>query len=236
MELNSKRRVLGAFCILGLILTASILFYSCNDLGVDADFFCCSVTGEIVINTIVPESTDEIRIAVTKQYPPLDFNGIIVGSPLPVKVDSNVTSQRVPFEVLVPEGEYEAVFVIWKEKDESVNPADRIGLYGDLQLEEPIPITVSAEDTTVESLEIEIDFSKVLRSSKIEGQVSFVNDGIPATADQWPPNTGFVAIFAFPIVPQVIPDDFLKFSAFELLPKNVEQLDYRLRISAGVFK
>ncbi|MFQ5864258.1 MAG: hypothetical protein ACE5IW_03415 [bacterium] len=236
MEFKAKRRFFGAFCILGVMLTLSIIIYSCSDLGVDADFFCCGVTGEIIIDTIVPMNTDEIRIAVTKQFPPLDFEGIVISSPLDVKVDSNVTSQRVPFEVLVPEGEYEAVFVIWKEKDKSVNPADRIGLYGNLQLEDPIPITVSAEDSTVENIEIDIDFTKVLRTSIIEGRITFVNNGIPATAEQWPPNTGFVAIFAFPIVPEVFPEDFLTFSAFEILPQNVEQLDYRLRISAGVFK
>ncbi|MFQ5709472.1 MAG: hypothetical protein ACE5HO_18600 [bacterium] len=229
MEFKAKRRILGAFCLLGAILIFGAIFYACtNDFGVEADFFKGSIKGEVVLNSLVPENTDEIRIAVTKSFPPSDILGLIFSGPLPVKKDSTLTAQTVAFDLQVPLGEYEAAFAIWKELDESFNPADIIGLYGNLQLSQPIPISVTQDTPTVENVDIDIDFGKVMRNSKIEGRITFVGD--------WPANTGAVAIFVFPIVPKVIPDDFLTFAAFEELPQNVETFDYRVRISSGLYK
>ncbi|MFQ5823467.1 MAG: hypothetical protein ACE5JB_05380 [bacterium] len=254
MERNSKRRLFGAFCVLGVILFSLIIFYACNDFGVEADFFCCNIRGEIIINTVVPKNTDEIRVAVTKNYPPTDILSLIwTPERLPVKIDTNVTTQSVPFDLLVPMGAYAAVFAIWKEKNESFSPTDIIGLYGDLLGNEPIPISIGEEDSIAEDIDIDIDFSKVIRNAKIEGRITYVNESVPVLPEEWPRNTGIVAIGAFNEIPggfiennfsledmnsenPFSAEDFDKLLVFEQFPIRVEQFDYRLRVSSADVK
>lgn len=255
MEILSKRRLFGAFCMFGLQVCLMAVFNACtDDFGIEADFFCCNIRGEIIINTVVPENTDEIRVAVSKQYPPTDILSLIwTLERLPVEIDTNVTTQRVPFDLSVPQGEYAAVFAIWKEKAKSFNPADIIGLYGDLPTGEAIPIATTEEDSIAEDIEIDIDFSKVLRNAKIEGKITYVNGGASVAPEAWPSNTGLVALGAFKEIPDSFiennfsledmnrenpfsVEDFNKLLVFEQLPIRVEQFDYRLRISPADVK
>lgn len=230
MEVRTKRRWFGAFCVLGAAAIAAA-FHACDDFGIDANFFKGTIRGEVVINERVPPNTDEIRVAVTKKYPPSDIISLIFSGPLPFNGDSLVTSQRIPYDLQVPLDEYEAVFAIWKELDQSFNPADIIGLYGDLLMAEPISVTVTDSTPTVDHIDITIDFTKVKRTAKIEGRINYVGT--------WPSNTAAVAIFAFFEVPQVLPDDFIRYlGAFEILPTDPTLLayDYRLRVPPGTYK
>ena len=253
MDFIGKRRAFGAFCILGGILFTLLLFSNCNDFGVEADFICCNIQGEIVINTVVPQNTDEIRVAVSQQYPPIDILSLIFTNALPVSKDTTITSQRVPFNLAVPKGEYAAVFVIWKEEDKSFNPADVIGLYGDLLTGEPIPVSITDADSVAENVDMEIDFTKVLRNAKIEGRIDYVKNGVPAPAEAWPSNTGVVAMGVFREIPAgftqnnfdiqamnssrpFVPDDFNLLLSFEVLPIRVQQYEYRLRVSPADVK
>ncbi len=227
---KAKRRRLGAFFVLAAMAIAAI-FYACDNFGIDANFFKGTIKGEIIVEERVPPNTDEIRVAVTKKYPPSDIISLIFSGPLPFDSDSLVTSQRIPYDLQVPLDEYEAVFAIWKEKDQSFNPADIIGLYGDLLMAQPIPVAVTDSTPTVDHIDITIDFTKVKRTAKIEGRINYVG--------AWPSNTAAVAIFAFFEVPQVLPDDFIRFlGAFEILPTDptLTQYDYRLRVPPGTYK
>lgn len=230
MEARMKRRWLGAFSILGVIAIA-VVFYACDNFGIDANFIKGTIRGEIVLTQAVPTNTDEIRVAVTKNYPPSDIISLIFSGPLPVNRDTTVTEQRVAYDLQVPLDDYEAVFAIWKEKDQSFNPADIIGLYGDLLMAQPIPVATTEEEQVVSNIDLAIDFTKVQRTAKIEGRINYVG--------AWPANTAAVAIFAFFEVPQILPDDFIRYlGAFEILPTDptLTQYDYRLRVPPGTYK
>lgn len=228
MDLFRKRRALGAFCLLGGFLILIGIFYACtDDFGVEADFFKGNIRGQIVLSEPVPPNTDEIRVAVSKTFPPADILGLIFTGPLPFTKDSTVTSQTIPYDLQLPLGDYQAVFTIWKELDKSFSPADIIGLYGDYLFNEPIPVTITGDVPVAENVDMDINFAKVVKNAKIEGKITYVGD--------WPENTGNVAIFVFPIVPQDL-SDFLSFVAFEVLPKNLEEFEYSVRISAGDYK
>jgi hypothetical protein len=153
----------------------------------------------------------------------------------------------------VPKGEYAAVFAIWKEEDKSFNPADIIGLYGDLFTGEPIPVSITDDHMVAENTDIEIDFAKVLRNAKIEGRIDYVKNGAPAPAEAWPSNTGVVAMGVFREIPAgfsqnnfdiqamnssrpFVPDDFNLLLTFEVLPVRVQQYEYRLRVSPADVK
>ncbi|HEX9652432.1 MAG TPA: hypothetical protein VGA99_01875 [bacterium] len=231
MDVQVKRRRFGAFSILGAIVAIVLIFHACDNFGIDANYIKGTIRGEIVLNQPVPSNTDEIRVAVTKNYPPSDIINLIFSGPLPFNADTLVASQNIPYDLQVPLDDYEAVFAIWKEKDQSFNPADIIGLYGDLQLAQPIPIATTAAEPVVSSVDIAIDFAKVQRTAKIEGRITYVG--------AWPANTAAVAIFAFFEVPQVLPDDFIRYlGAFEILPTDptLQQYDFRLRVPPGTYK
>lgn len=234
MEPNLKRPGWGAGAV-PLLLVIVVIWAACEDFGVEADFFRGTVRGELIIDQVVPEKTDEIRVAASKKFPPTDILSLIFTSALPVQTDPAVTSQRVPYDLALPLGEYAALFAIWKEKDKSFNPADIIGLHGDLQFFQPIGFRLTEEEPTLADLDFELDFSKVIRSAIIEGQITYEGT--------WPQNTAAVAVFVYSFVPDLDNPDqnerirqLIQFSAFELLPQNVEAWDYRVRISHGTYK
>lgn len=225
-----KRRWFGTFSILGVIAIA-VIFHACDNFGIDANFFKGTIRGEIVLTQPVPTNTDEIRVAVTKNYPPSDIVSLLFSGPLPVNRDTTVSEQRVAYDLQVPLDDYEAVFAIWKEKDQSFNPADIIGLYGDLLMAAPIPVATTSDEPVVSNIDLAIDFTKVQRTAKIEGRIDYFG--------AWPANTAAVAIFAFFEVPQILPDDFIRYlGAFEILPTDptLTQYDYRLRVPPGTYK
>lgn len=229
MDVRTKRRWFGAFSILGVIIAA--YFFACDDSGIEANFFKGTIRGEILISERVPANTDEVRVAVAKSYPPSDIVSLIFTGPLPVNKDSTITEQRIAYDLQLPLDEYEAVFAIWKELDQSFNPADIIGLYGDLLMAQPISVAVTADEDTLNNIDIAIDFAKVKRTARIEGRIDYIG--------AWPINTAAVAIFAFFEVPQVLPDDFIRYlGAFEILPTDptIQTYDYRLRVPPGTYK
>ncbi|RMF62713.1 MAG: hypothetical protein D6743_11830, partial [Calditrichaeota bacterium] len=157
------RRSFSVFCFFVLLGAVLAIFYACEDFGIEADFFKGTIKGEVRLHQPVPSNTDEIRVAVSKTFPPADILSLIFSGPLPVKKDSTLNEQTIPYDIQVPLDDYAAVFSIWKEKDKSFNPADIIGLYGDLQFRQPVTVSLSDEHPVADSVDMDIDFARVLR-------------------------------------------------------------------------
>lgn len=228
MVFKSKRRSFGAFCVIGIFIALSVIFYACiNDFGLEADFFKGTIKGNLIIDRVVPQNTDEIRVALAKDFPPTNFLELIVSGVIPVKMDTSITSQMAPYEFEVPLGKYEAIIAIWKEKNESWSITNMLGLYGNFQFFQPDSIVLTEEDPIADSIDIEIDFSRVIRTAKIEGHIEFIGE--------WPINTAAVAWVAYEFIPQN-KLDFLRIAGFEILPKNIKSWDYRIGVNPGTYK
>src|SRR3990172_9102775 len=185
MDFKKRRRILVAFCALAII-TLMLLLIACGDFGVEANFFKGTVRGEIRIDTVVPESTDEIRVALSPDFPPSDFKELQIGEVLPVNRDTTVASQRVPFEMNLPYGKYAATVVIWKEKDKSWSLTDIVGLHGNLERFELKTIELNSSHPVEDSVSIGVDLSRVNRTARVAGQITF--------AGEWPANTFITAL------------------------------------------
>ena len=177
-----------------------------------------------------PTNTDEVRVAVIKQFPPRDitelmFSDIIFGN-------QDKPPVTVPWQISLPPGSYEIVAVIWKAHNQSWNISDIIGMYGGVfigdQLIPPfpfIPIVLSGSSSVIDTINIDANLNRVNRNATIEGAVTFVG--------QWPANTGVIGIGAFNEIPQKgnVFDYLVKNIALDYsLPIRVEQAEYRLRV------
>jgi hypothetical protein len=220
MEFTTKRRAIGAFSILGFMLWLGAVFYACtDDFGVEADFFKGTLKGELRITTVVPKNTDEIRVALAKDFPPSNFLELLVSEKILVDASETVTSQIVSYDMQVPLGDYEAAFVIWKELGQSWRITDIVGAYGDLATFQFEKITLTDEDPVADSVDIDINLNRVNRNAKIEGHIEFIGE--------WPVNTAAVALVAFKTldISKALPE-------IAILPKNVDAYDYQIKLNA----
>lgn len=174
-----------------------------------------------------PERTDEVRVAVVKDFPPRTITELLFSEQI------SYTQDTVSWEIFVPPGEYAAVAVIWKEKYNSWNLSDVVGLYGasflnDLLIPNLQPVIVEDEKTILDSLDIVANLNRVNRDAKIEGTITFEGS--------WPENTGVIGIGAFSKIPA--PDNLVEYFLNNLAldysaPIFVDQIDYLLRVRSA---
>lgn len=220
-----RRRVGTAVLTLVLGASGALLYYACeDDSGIRPDFFEGTVRGTLKIRTVVPDTTDEIRVALAKEFPPSSLQGLITSGVIPVQKDPDITSQDVPYEMQAPLGTYEAALVIWKAKEASFQLTDIVGIYGDLDEFKLFPIVLTKEQPVAENVDIAVDLSRVDRRSSIQGTITFVGE--------WPENTAIVALVVLEKLTDLtrgIPP------AIAFIPEGVETFDYTLRVAAGTY-
>ena len=227
MEILSKRRLFGAFCMFGLQVCLMAVFNACtDDFGIEADFFKGKIEGRLFINQAVPENTDEIRVAVSEKFPPTDFRKLIISSVVPV--DTSVTSDTVEYDLDLPLGTYDYIFAVWKEKDRSFSLSSILGQFGDIL---GSPITLTEENPVLTGIDINITFERVLRGGFIGGKITFVGD--------IPPTTAGIAYIASEIVPTSPIDFFTHPPTLEIISGgelNISEFNYQYAIKPGTYK
>jgi len=173
---------LGALAL--FLVLPVILFYGCEDFGLEPDFFKGRIRGEVRIDTPIPKNTDEIRVALSPDFPPSDFRELIIGEVLPL--DTSLASQNIPFEIQVPYGRYDATVVTWKEKGRGLSLTDIVGLHGNIERFELASIELNNDNPVEDSVSIGVDLSLVNRTSRVQGTIDFIGE--------WPSNT-FITAF-----------------------------------------
>lgn len=223
MDARSKQRTIGALCSLAAALSVALVFHACEDFGVEADFFKGTVRGELTIDTVVPAQTDEIRVALSPDFPPSDFKELQISEVIPVNKDTSVKSQVVPFEMQLPLGKYDATVVIWKAKDKSWSLTDIVGLHGNLSRFELRSIELTSDHPLEENVSIPVDLSRVNRTSSVSGTIDFVGD--------WPANTFITALIMLRDISDLngIPPVLV------FVPIGAEQFSYNSGISPGTY-
>ncbi len=186
MDLQINRWRFRFICLFAAISFSTLYFYACEDVGVEANFFKGTVKGELRIDSVVPESTDEIRVALSPDFPPSDFKELQISEVLSVNKDTSLHSQIIPFEMQLPYGKYDATVVIWKEKARSWSLTDIVGLHGNLERFELKGIELNEAHPTEEGVSMAVDLSRVNRTSTVSGTIDFIGD--------WPANTFVTAL------------------------------------------
>jgi len=185
-----------------------------------------------------PDLTDEVRVALVKQFPPKEINELLF-SEIILRNEDRLPVEPRHWEIYVTPGSYEIAAVIWKANNQSWNISDIVGIYGGAfvgdQLIPPFPfkpIVIPESGAVIDTINIEANLNRVNRDATVEGRITF---GGP-----WPSNTGVVAIGAFTAVPAQgnIIDYLLKNVALDYSVSTfVDQADFRLRVrSSDVLK
>ncbi len=173
MKFKWCRRFFSAFFILTIILILTA-FYACDDAGLDENFFA-TVQGEIHIDSVVPDATDELILALMDGLTPRFTQTISRRELSPTD-----SSQDVPFILEAQTGDFDALFVIWKQRGQPISVIENlVGSYcedGAL-----IPISITEDQRLVDSVSIDIGLRKVNRTANVSGVVHF--------AGAWPDNT-----------------------------------------------
>ncbi len=211
---------------MGLWLCILLTYLHCNiDHGLEP--IQSKIGGKIFFQGDVPPRTDEVRVAVIKDFPPRAINELFFSDQITVAEDT------VAWETYMPSGRYAAVVVVWKEKKQSWNLSDIIGLYGgtfvgDMLIPTYLPVTIPDETSVIDTVDIQANLNRVNRDAAIEGTVTFTG--------QWPENTGIVGIGAFVDTPEPgnLIDYFLKNVALDYtVPPFVPEFTYRLRVASS---
>ena len=184
------------------------------------------IGGKIFFQGDAPSGTDEIRVAVIKDFPPRAINELFFSDQIPFAEDT------VAWEIYMSPGRYAAVVVVWKEKRQSWNLSDIIGLHGgtfigDMLIPTYLPVTIPDEMSVIDDIDIQANLNRVNRDAAIEGTVTFTGE--------WPENTGIVGIGAFVDIPEPgnLIDYFFKNVALDYtVPPFVPEYTYRLRVAS----
>jgi len=208
----------------GLWLCILLIYLHCHiDHGLEP--IHSKIGGSITFEGEAPSNTDEIRVAVLKDFPPRSINELLFSDQIPF------TEDVVPWEIYIPPGRYAAVLVVWKGKKQSWNLSDIIGLYGgtgedDKLLPTNEHVTIPYETSVIEGIDINAYLNRVNRKFTIQGTITFTG--------QWPQNTGIIGIGAFEKIPEPgnLIDYFLKNVALDYtVPPFVPDYAYQLRVA-----
>lgn len=184
------------------------------------------ISGKIIFHGTPPASTDEVRVAVVKHFPPSNIKSLLFSNMINFKQDT------AEYELYISEGYYEAVAVIWKEHNQSWNISNVIGVYGGGIIDGIIiptftPVIIPDNNTIIKGVDIHASLDRVNRNAKITGTVHFKG--------KWPENTGIIAVGAFSKIPN--PDNYIDyyFSSIFIdysIQTFVSSSDYLLRVHA----
>jgi hypothetical protein len=182
------------------------------------------IGGNIFFTGEEPPKTEEVRVAVAKDFPPKRINQLLFSDRIPHWQDTAY------YEIYLPEGTYDVIAVIWKEKYGSWNISDIVGVYGgsfsgDLLFPTFKSVTIPHKDAVLDTIDIQANLNRVNRDAKIEGTVTFVGP--------WPQNTGTIAVGGFIEIPEKgnLIDYYFKSVYIDYsIPPFVEREDYLLRV------
>lgn len=169
MNLQLKRRRLGAYCF-GTVFIFSMIIYSCDDFGLEADYFA-RVEGELNINGVPPEATDELLLALVKGL----SGGLSLKSTTTIarrELNPNSLTQEVKFVMETEADTLDALFVVWKERGKPLSIIENIvGSYcSDSSLN---AIELADNDTVVSDIAIDVNLKKVNRVAGMSGIIEF---------------------------------------------------------------
>jgi len=203
-----------------LLGTAFFLFQCDTDPGLEP--VNSSIRGTIFFEGDWPEETDIVQVVASKKFPPTETQDLDMGDPIPFGVDS------IDYILWVPPGEYKAIGVVWKEKQQAWNVTNILGMYfeslGDFL---PGKVVLDGKESRVDSVDIYVKFSraKKLVESSINGTIR-VKGEWPATAQT------VLAGASVPMLPANLLDIYLSAP----LPVGQDSINYSIPVPANTYR
>jgi hypothetical protein len=138
------------------------------------------ISGTVTFDKEWPAMTDQVMVVAATRFPPVGINDIIMSEPLPILTDS------AEYVIWASPTTFEAVGVVWKEKNQPWDVTNIIGIYFPTDNHfSPGKITIPDKSTLVNNIDIHADLSKARRKvdSAIQGMLK-VNGSWPVGATQ----------------------------------------------------
>ena len=179
MNLPFKPRPL-VVCFLMGVLVLSVIIYSCNDFGLDPDYFAL-VEGKLRIDGTPPEATDELLLALVKGL----SGGLSLKATKTIssrELNLSAATQNIPFEIETEADSLAAFFVIWKEVDKPLSIIENI-VGSHCEDGALIPIVLADNDTVVSNISIDVNLKKVNRVAGVSGVIEFNKADWPEDID-----------------------------------------------------
>ncbi len=224
MKKINRKTWLVSFLILCAFLFSPLL--NCHiDHGLEP--INSGISGRVFFKGEIPRHTDEVRVAVAKDFPPRNIKELLFSDMI------DFYSDTANYRIYLPKGKYDVVAVIWKEHNEQWNISNIIGVYGGIFLGGRLiptfkPVTIPSSKSFLDTIDIEANLNRVNRDAKIEGTINFIGP--------WPENTGVVGVGAFTEIPKQgdILDYYFKSIFIDYTVSTfVEKADYMLRVHSA---
>ena len=181
-----------------------------------------SIRGTIFFEGDWPEETDIVQVMASTKFPPTGTQDLIFGDPIPFGVDS------CEYILWVPPGEYQAIGVVWKEKQQAWNVTNILGMYFQAATDFlPGKVVLQGKKSRIDSVDI---FAKFSRAKK---HVASSINGTIRVKGEWPKTAQ--AILAGASV-QMIPASLLDIILSAPLPVGQDSIKYTIPVPAGKYR
>jgi hypothetical protein len=203
---------------------SAVLFQACEfDKGLSLS--PSRITGKVLF-VGEPDSTiaiDEVRVVAAARFPPTGVSDIFFSNPVNFGLDT------ADYEIILPFGNYPALAVLWKPRDDDWALESLLGFYGfnPFTFEASLKGVELTEDSPVAAnIDIPALWGFTMFDGRVEGDLTFVGD--------WPEDTEIVVLGGFTQVPDLADiglSILLTLGGINFtLPQNVPSHHYELAV------
>lgn len=207
-----------------IAVSSAVLFQAC-DFDTGLGLSPSKITGKVIF-VGEPDSSlsvEEVRVVAAAQFPPTGVSDIFFSN----AVDFNADSSE--YEIILPYGNYPALAVLWKPRNDDWALESLLGFYGfnPFTFEASLKnVELTEADPVAANIRIPALWGFTNFDGRIEGRLTF--------AGSWPEDTEIVVMGAFTQIPDL--DNIGLSTLLSLgginftLPKNVAFHDYELNV------
>ncbi len=203
------------------LLAAAALMLSCSvDQGLAPTR--SGLAGVVRFQKEWPAVTDQVMVVAATRFPPTSIADIVMSEPLPTFVDS------AAYEIWTPPTTFEAVGVVWKEKDQPWDVTNIIGMYfPTVTYFSPGKVIIPDKNTLVTGININTDLSRARRktAAAICGKLT--------AQGEWPSTARQVLIIASP---SILPTGLLDILFSPPITAGFDSTDFALSVQPGVYR
>jgi len=180
------------------------------------------ITGVVHFQNGWPKTTGEVMVVASTKFPPTSLEEIIMSEPLPTFVDS------ASFVIWTNPQTFQAVGVVWKEKDQPWDVTNIIGIYFPTSDHfSPGVVTIPDRNTLVDSISIDANLANArLRvDSAIQGTLRVKGD--------WPSGAESVLVVASKTI---LPTSLLDVVFGSPIEAGFDSTAYSLSLQPGTYR
>ena len=180
------------------------------------------ISGVIYFQNEWPDVTDEVRVVAATKFPPSSLEEIIMSEPLPIFVDS------ASFVIWTNPESFQAVGVVWKEKDQPWDVTNIIGIYFPTNDHfSPGSVRIPDKNTIIDSINIDADLSAARK------HVNSAIQGMLRVKGEWPDGAESVLVVASKTV---LPTSLLDIVFGSPIKAGFDSLSYAISVQPATYR